>query len=69
MILVQDNDNLSTPNKISFYRKNLRLILDGHKDISDILPILNAKFRSRKWGTLTDEGLNSIGAILDNISN
>lgn len=69
VLLVQDKDNLSAPNKISFYRKNLRLILDGHKDINDILPLLNAKFKPKKWGTLTDEGLNNIGAILDNISN
>ena len=68
VILVQDKDNLSTPNKISFYRKKLRLILDGHKDINDILPILNAKFNTQKWGILTDEELNTIGAILDNIN-
>ena len=39
------------------------------KDINDILPILNEKFKPKKWGTLTDEALTNIGAILDNIKN
>ena len=69
VILVQDNEVLSNPNKISFYKKNLRLILDGNKELNDILNLFNEGFKFKKWETQTDEGLNNIGAKLDNSNN
>ena len=69
VILVQDNDALSNPNKFSYYRKNLRLLLDGNKELNEFLKVFNEGFNSKKWETQTDEALSKIGAILDNSKN
>ncbi|MFX1337166.1 MAG: hypothetical protein ACFFDK_01010 [Promethearchaeota archaeon] len=68
-ILVQDDEILSTPKKFSFFKKNFRLILDGNKELSEILKLFNVNFKLKKWETQTDEGLNHISAILDNSNN
>ena len=68
-ILVQDNDVLGNPKKITYYKKNLRLMLSGNKDLSEILILFNPRFTNKKWSTQTDEDLNKIGAILDNFNN
>ena len=65
VILVQDNNVLSNPNKISFYKKNLRLILDGHKELNEVLNHFNDRFKAKEWATQTDEDLNNIGSKLD----
>jgi hypothetical protein len=68
-ILVQDNDVLGNPRKLTYYKKNLRLILGGKKELSEGLILFNPKFTNKKWATQTDEDLNKIGAVLDNLDN
>jgi hypothetical protein len=68
-ILVQDNKTSSNSNNISFYRKNLRLIIDGHKELCEMLEKFNPNLKYEKWATQTDDDLNKLRAILDNINN
>ena len=66
VILIEDTEGFDNLNKISFYKKNLRLMVDGNKDISDIMLKINPNFRFKKWDTLSNESLNDLEANLDN---
>ncbi len=65
-ILIEDTEGFDNLNKISFYKKNLRLMVDGNKDISDIMLKINPNFGFKKWDTLSNESLNDLEANLDN---
>ncbi len=65
VILVEDDEILGNPKKLSFYRKNLRLLLDGNKELNEFLKLFNVSFKFKKWETQTEAGLNKIGTILD----
>ncbi|TFG25216.1 MAG: hypothetical protein EU532_11870 [Promethearchaeota archaeon] len=69
VILVQDCKSLGNPKKISYYKKNLRLILDGNKELNQNLELFNPKFTNKKWITQSEEDLNRIKALLDNFDN
>ncbi len=66
VILIEDTEGFDNLNKISFYKKNLRLMVDGNKDISDIMLKINPNFGFKKWDTLSNESLNDLEANLDN---
>jgi len=66
VILIEDTEGFDNLNKISFYKKNLRLMVDGNKDISDIMFKINPHFGFKKWDTLSNESLNNLEAKLDN---
>jgi len=66
VILIEDTEGFNNLNKIAFYKKNLRLILDRNKDIHDIMFKINPNFRFKKWDTLSNESLNDLEANLDN---
>jgi hypothetical protein len=66
VILIEDTEGFNGLNKISFYKKNLRLMVDGNKDVSDIMFKINPNFGSKKWDTLSNESLNDLEANLDN---
>ena len=68
-ILIQDNNILGNPKKLTYYKKILRLILDSNKELSEILNLFNPRFTNKKWSTQTDEDLNKIGAVLDIFDN
>ena len=65
-ILIEDTEGFSSSNNISFYKKNLRLLLDNNKDIQDIMLKINPNFAFKKWDTLSNERLNDLEANLDN---
>jgi len=65
-ILIENTGGFSGSNKISFYKKNLRLLLDKNKDIHDIMLKINPNFTFKKWDTLSNERLNDLEANLDN---
>jgi len=66
VILIEDTEGFNGLNKISFYKKNLRLIVDGNKDVSDIMFKINPNFGFKRWDTLSNECLNDLEADLDN---
>ena len=66
VILIEDTEGFNGLNKISFYKKNLRLIVDGNKDVSDIMFKINPNFGFKRWDTLSNECLNELEADLDN---
>lgn len=66
VILIEDTEGFNGLNKISFYKKNLRLMVDGNKDVSDIMFKINPNFGFKKWDTLSNESLNDLEANLDN---
>ena len=66
VILIEDTEGFNGLNKLSFYKKNLRLMLDGNKDVSDIMLKMNPNFGFKKWDTLSNESLNDLEADLDN---
>jgi len=65
-ILIECTKGFSSSNNISFYKKNLRLLLDNNKDIQDIMLKINPNFAFKKWDTLSNERLNDLEANLDN---
>ncbi|MFW9989831.1 MAG: hypothetical protein ACFFC3_14360 [Candidatus Odinarchaeota archaeon] len=65
VILVQQSEESKENKYTSYYKKNLRLILDKQKDIKESLNLINPHFSSERWGTISDEELNRIGLILD----
>jgi hypothetical protein len=65
-ILIECTEGFSSSNNISFYKKNLRLLLDNNKDIQDIMLKINPNFAFKKWDTLSNERLNDLEANLDN---
>ncbi len=66
VILIEDAEGFNDLNKISFYKKNLRLILDGVKDVHEIMPKINPNLSFKRWDTLSNESLNDLEANLDN---
>jgi hypothetical protein len=66
VILIEDAEGFNDLNKIPFYKKNLRLILDKNKDVQDIMFKLNPNLKSKRWDTLSNEALNDLEANLDN---
>jgi len=66
VILIEDTEGFNDLNKIPFYKKNLRLILDKNKDVQDIMFKLNPNLKSKRWDTLSNEALNDLEANLDN---
>ncbi len=65
VILIPDYDNSRDSKNISFFRKNLRIILDQQKELSDIIIRINPEFKLIKWDTTSNEGLNKIRDSLD----
>ncbi|MFX1567440.1 MAG: hypothetical protein ACFFCV_03630 [Promethearchaeota archaeon] len=65
VILIQPYGEIEENKKISFYKKNLRLLLDGNKDLKQTLNILNPHILSERWGAISAEDLEKIGSILD----
>ncbi len=67
VILIEDTEGFNDLKKLAFYKKNLRLILDGIKDVHDIMVKINPNLSfKKKWDTLTNESLNDLEATLDN---
>ena len=65
VILVQQYEESEENKKLSYYRKNLRLILDRNKDIKESLNLINSHLISERWGTISNEDLDKIGLLLD----
>ncbi len=66
VILIEDTEGFSDLNRIPFYKKNLRLILDKTKDVHDIMSKINPNLSFKRWDTLSNESLNDLEASLDN---
>lgn len=66
VILIEDPEGFKDLNKIAFYKKKLRLMLDKPKDVHDIMFKLNSNLTVKRWDTLSDEGLKNLEATLDN---
>jgi hypothetical protein len=67
VILIQDEDSLGNLRNLSFYKKNLRSILDNNKDLNEMLQVFNQDFAYQKWSIDSEDDLNNIRSILDNI--
>lgn len=68
VILIPDDNKIKDAKNISFYHKNVRLILDVHKDLKDIMFKINPDLKYEKWGTVSEEDLNKIRMCLDNLN-
>ncbi len=66
VILVQQNEKNEKNKKLSYYKKNLRLLLDRHKELKEFLKVMNPHFKYERWGAISNEELDKIGLILDN---
>ncbi len=66
VILVQKNEQSEENKNLSYYKKNLRFLLDGHKNLEEFLKNLNPHFTSERWGAILNDELDKIGLILDN---
>ncbi|MHA1106307.1 MAG: hypothetical protein ACTSPN_11425 [Promethearchaeota archaeon] len=66
VILIENPESFNDLNKIPFYKKHLRLLVDKQNDVHDIILKINPKFSFKKWDTLSNESLNDLEATLDN---
>ena len=66
VILIEDPEGLNDLNKIAYYKKYLRLMLDKPKDVYDIMLKINSNLAFKRWDTLSNESLNNLEATLDN---
>ncbi len=66
VILILGKQIFDKSENISFYKKNIRLNLDGHKNFKDMIKSINPKFSIiDKWSTDSSSNLNSIQQFLD----
>jgi len=66
VILVQQYEESEENRKLSYFKKNLRLLLDRNKDIKDSFNLFNPHIKYEIWGAISNEDLDKIGLILDN---
>ena len=64
-ILIPENEFTDNNKNLSFYKRNLRFILDEHKNPIEIIHNLNPRLSNEKWCTSSDEDLNKIKSCLD----
>ena len=65
VILIPEGQSVKEGKNLSYYKRNLRDILDNRKDLKEVLNKLNSDFKYEKWSTSTDEDLNKIRACFD----
>ncbi len=65
VILVPESMDVEEAHNLSFYKRNLRFILDGNKGLTEIMRSINPHFKFEKWCTATDEDLNKIRQCFD----
>jgi len=64
-ILIPELNDSQYNRNLSYYKKKLRLILDGDKNILNSLREINPEFDIRKWGANSEEELDIIKNELD----
>jgi len=67
VVLIPDDKKTENFTNLSYFKKRLRLFLDGNKDLEEILVAINPDFSTLKWSLNSDEDLNKIHKNLDNI--
>ena len=65
VILIQQYGEIEENKTLSYYKKNLRLLLNGNKDLKQTLNMLNPHIDLERWGAISVEDLEKIGGILD----
>ncbi len=65
VILIPNVDDDQNSRNISYYRKNLRLILDLHKNLVEVLLEFNPNFKLKSWSAITSEDLENVKMHLD----
>ena len=66
VILVQQYEENEENKKLSYFKKNLRLILDKKRDLKESLELMNPHFKYERWGAISNDDLEKIAIILDN---
>ena len=66
VILIQQSEVSEESQNLSYFRKKLRTILDGKKNLKDTIKSINPRFEDVRWGATIDKELNQIAEILDN---
>ena len=66
VILISENESVKDTQNLSFYKKQLRLILDKNMNMEKTIIKINSQINPfDKWNTLTEEGLELIKNRLD----
>jgi len=66
VILIPESQGVKEVKNISYFKRNIRNILDGHKNFDEFIKLLNPHFTIQKWSTSTDEDLNMLRESFDN---
>ncbi|MFX1392729.1 MAG: hypothetical protein ACFFAH_04060 [Promethearchaeota archaeon] len=66
VILIPENEFTDECNNLAFYKRNLRAILDVHKDPIEIIRKINPQISFEKYSTSSEKGLNEITEYFDN---
>ncbi|MFX1443985.1 MAG: hypothetical protein ACFFHV_11265, partial [Promethearchaeota archaeon] len=65
VILIPEVLNIEEGKNLSFFKRNLRSVLDAHKELRDVLFIINENFVFESWPTESEEDLDNIKKCFD----
>jgi len=64
-ILIPEVPNIDDGKNLSFFKRNLRIVLDTHKELREILFTINENFVFESWPTESEEDLDSLKKCFD----
>jgi hypothetical protein len=64
-ILIPEVPNIEEGKNLSFFKRNLRFVLDGHKELREILFTINQNFVFDAWSTESEEDLDNLKKCFD----
>ena len=65
VILIPELKDLGGGQNLSFYKRNLRFILDTNKELNEILFTINPQFVFDGWSIQSEDGLNNLKNCFD----
>ena len=64
-ILIPEVPTVGDGKNLSFFKRNLRIVLDTHRELRDILFTINENFVFESWPTESEEDLDSLKKCFD----
>ncbi len=65
VILIPEVPNIGEGRNLSFFKRNLRFVLDAHKELREILFTINENFVFDSWSTSSEEDLENFKKCFD----
>ena len=65
VILIPEIPTIEEGKNLSFFKRNLRLVLDAHKELREILFTINNNFIFESWPTQSEDDLDNLRTCFD----